>query len=166
MNNVEMMQSVKNLQQFTYQLVIICLYRKTGTKLVLHFENWCFFSSCLFQFTEPEPPEKIGSFLLEFNKRKRHKKLGMREFNKHEHLKELELYNFLGEDSETGVAKYVVNSAVALEKVKVCCHMLNYKGDGEWSDIYWHTRYYERSRIKIHNKLCGIVRAGTQLTVV
>lgn len=118
-------------------------------------------------FTEPEPPVKVGNFLQEFYKHKHRKELGMREFNKHEHLKELELYNFLGEDSEVGVAKYVVNCAIALEKVKVCCHMLNYKGDGEWSesDIYGHTRSYERRRIRIHNKLCGIVRAGTQLTV-
>lgn len=90
------------------------------------------------------------------------KKLDIREFDQHEHLKELELYNFLGGDSHVVVAKYVVKSAIALEKIKVCCRELNYKGDGEWSDIYKRKRNYEG---RIRKKLCGIVRANTQLTV-
>ncbi|KAK1364244.1 hypothetical protein POM88_039805 [Heracleum sosnowskyi] len=89
-------------------------------------------------------------------------KLNIREFDKHEHLKELELYNFLGGDSHVVVAKYVVKSAIALEKVKVCYRALNYKGDGEWSDIYKHKRNYEG---RIRKKLRGIVRANIQLTV-
>lgn len=74
----------------------------------------------------------------------------------------MELYNFFGGDSHDVVAKYVVKSAIALEKIKVCCRALNYKGDGEWSDIYKRKRNYEG---RIRKKLCGIVRANTQLTV-
>uniref|UniRef100_A0A5B7B669 F-box domain-containing protein n=1 Tax=Davidia involucrata TaxID=16924 RepID=A0A5B7B669_DAVIN len=83
--------------------------------------------------------------------------------SRHKQLREVEMYNFHGDQKEVELLVYLLNYAISLEKIKICRSLRIYQGDGEWLNPGSPSTI---RRKQVHKMLRGKVPSAAKLIVM